>query len=333
MSGGRPDTTLALTMGDPCGIGPEICVKALAGERAPADANVVVVGAGGVLSQAAETVGAPVPGAGSASGVTLLDLDNFPTHLLACRGPTAESGRASLDYIERAVRLILAGQADALVTAPINKEAIGAAGSAYPGHTEMLAALTGCDSPVMLLVRGDLRVSFVTTHLALKEVANAISSEMVLEAARSLHEALQRYFGIVSPRIAVCALNPHCGDGGRFGDEENRVIAPAIAGAVAKGLRVDGPFPADTLFSDAAGGGYDGIVAQYHDQGMIPIKLGGLADVVNVTLGLPFVRTSPGHGTAYDIAGTGSASEDSLVSALHLAARMASCAGRARPGR
>jgi len=310
-------------MGDPCGIGPELCVKALVSGRVPRDVSLAVVGSRRVLSEAQDALGL-----GGAERPETIDLDNFPPEMISTRAATAEGGRASVEYIETAVSEILAGRADGLVTCPISKEAIGAAGSAHPGHTEMLGKLTGARQPVMLLISGALRVAFATTHLAVRDVAAALSADGIAHTCAVLADALRTQFAVPSPRIAVCALNPHGGDGGRFGDEEARVIAPAVEEARRGGTDASGPWPSDTLFARAAGGEFDAVAAMYHDQGMIPIKLSGVAGVVNVTLGLPIIRTSPGHGTAYDIAGRGVADESSLLAAIALAAEMAR---RSRP--
>jgi len=319
---------LLLTMGDPCGIGPEMCVKVAASAELPGDLALTVVGSRAVLERAAQTLNAELPCATVEAPLqktgtpALLDLDNFPPDAADAHSPTAGSGRASLDYIETAVRLVQDDQADGVVTSPISKEAIGAAGSSHPGHTEMLGELTGTERPVMLLVSGPLRVAFATTHLALREVPDALTLVAISHTGTVLADALKRHFGVAQPAIAVCALNPHAGDGGRFGDEEARLVAPAVEQMRRAGVQVSGPLPCDTLFAKALSGQYNGVVALYHDQGMIPIKLSGLAGVVNVTLGLPFVRTSPGHGTAYDIAGTGIADERSTVAAVEMAAGM-----------
>jgi len=337
----RRGVRLLITMGDPCGIGPEVCLKALASGRLPGDAALTVVGSAAVLERTAGEVGLafdlraveePVQGAGERG---VLDLVNFPLGLLSRREPSAESGRASLDYIEAAAREVLGGRADGLVTCPISKEAIGAAGSPHPGHTEMLGELSG-GKPVMLLVSGRLRVAFATTHLAFSEVPSLLTCEAIASTGRALAEGLKRFFAVEEPRIAVCALNPHAGDGGRFGDEEGRIVRPAVERLLAAGWNASGPYPSDTLFARALAGDFDGVVALYHDQGMIPIKLSGLGEVVNVTLGLPFVRTSPGHGTAYDIAGRGVADPASTVRAIRLAADMVraarpACGGAERP--
>jgi len=319
---------LLITMGDPCGVGPELCVKALLSRQRPSDAALTIVGSLAVLRAAAKTLNADLALARAGTpadlpgNVTVLDVNDFPPELLSVRSPTADSGRASIDYIERAVRETMAGRADAIVTCPISKEAIGAAGSPYPGHTEMLAELTGGGKAVMLLIRGGLRVAFATTHLALRDVPEALTEEGICRTGTVLSAALKDYFDVHEPRIAVCALNPHGSDGGRFGDEEARIVEPAVERMRRAGVDVSGPYPSDTLFARAVAGEFDGVVALYHDQGMIPVKLGGLGDVVNVTLGLPIIRTSPGHGTAYDIAGKGIADEGSLMAAISLAAFM-----------
>jgi 4-hydroxythreonine-4-phosphate dehydrogenase len=186
----------------------------------------------------------------------------------------------------------------------------------------MLGELTATERPVMLLINGELRVAFATTHLALNHVCCALTTELIVHTGSTLGDALGRYFGVSAPQIAVCAVNPHSGDGGRFGDEEQRIIQPAVERIRERGLDARGPFPSDTLFSRAVDGRFDGVLAMYHDQGMIPIKMRGLGEVVNVTLGLPIIRTSPGHGTAYDIAGTGSADPASTLAALKTATAM-----------
>ncbi len=329
-----PSPTLAVTMGDPRGIGPDVIVEALLHVDFAGCPRLVIVGSRSVLEAAAASLDLPL--ATDTAYATLLDLDNFPADAVEPRRPDAASGRASLDYIERAVRMVLDGQADAVVTGPINKEAIAAAGSPYPGHTEMLAGLCGGGRSVMMLVsapapgtrRGHLRVAQVTTHLALRDVPGAVTAGGIVETARIVDDSLRRFFAIESPRIAVCGLNPHCSDGGRFGDEEERVVVPAVTEAQSAGIDLRGPKPADTVFVQALRGGYDAVLALYHDQGMIPAKMAGLDRVVNVTLGLPIIRTSVGHGTAYDIAGTGRADEGSLVEAIKLAARMAAQSAR-----
>ncbi len=325
--------TLAVTMGDPRGVGPEIIAKALGQGPPCAHARALIVGALPVLRAGAEAADVPLElsSVDEADGTAVIDLDNFPPSRLEPREPCAESGRAGLDYIERAVRLVESGRADALVTCPINKEAIGAAGSPYPGHTEMLADMTDGGPPVMLMIGSGLRVALATTHVALREVPERISVHRLTQTAAVLHRDLGRLFGLDSPRVAVAGLNPHCSDGGRFGDEEDRIIRPAVEKARAGGINVSGPLPPDTVFARAAAGDYDAVIALYHDQGLIPVKFRGVHEAVNVTLGLPIIRTSVGHGTAFDIAGAGRADETSLVKALRLACEIVRTVGT--PGR
>ena len=325
----REPVKLAVTMGDPRSIGPEIILKLLAGGELPAEVRLLVVGSCEVLGAEAKNLGIAAPeGRADEAGrwggpVAVLDMGNFPAAAVTPRRPDAVSGRASLDYIERAIGLALSGAVDGVVTCPISKEAIGAAGSAFPGHTEMLAALSGGARPVMLLVNGGLRVALATTHVALRDVPSLLTPDLIVEQARVVVAGLRRYFAVPEPRLAVCGLNPHCGDGGRFGDEEARIVEPAIRAAAEEGIVLIGPKPADTVFAQAAEGRYDAVIALYHDQGMIPVKMAGLGQVVNVTLGLPIIRTSVGHGTAYDIAGQGLADPGSLKAAVGLAAGMA----------
>jgi 4-hydroxythreonine-4-phosphate dehydrogenase len=317
---------LALTIGDPAGIGPEVAVKALFGGRLSAEARLLVVGSRRVLEHEAVALGFDPALLGERCEI--VDLDNFTPGQPGRRAPSGASGRASVQYIERAVRMVLDGEADALVTCPISKEAIAAGGSEFPGHTEMLASLTGAGDVLMVLIGSELRVALVTRHVALRDVAALLRAADITRTAALFDEGLRRYFAIDEPRLAVCGLNPHCGDGGRFGDEEARTIAPAVEQARADGIRLDGPLPADSVFARAAGGAFDGVLALYHDQGMIPVKFNGVHSVVNITFGLPIIRTSVGHGTAFDIAGQGCADESSLLEAIAVATRMVR-AGRA----
>ncbi|MHC4591892.1 MAG: 4-hydroxythreonine-4-phosphate dehydrogenase PdxA [Planctomycetota bacterium] len=325
--------TLAVTMGDPRGIGPEIALEATKSPDLPEQVRILIVGSMDLLRAEAQNLGLhvdlrPFDGfAWSQTAAAVLDMANFPPDQLEPRRPDALSGNASLEYIETAVELATEGTVDAIVTGPISKEAIGAALSPFPGHTEMLAELTGAERAVMLLVNEALRVALVTTHLALRDVSEALREEDITETAVVLADGLRRFFGIDEPRLAVCGLNPHCGDGGRFGDEEDRIVRPAVERAQEAGVDLQGPRSADTVFAEAVKGDYDAVIALYHDQGMIPVKLQGVERVVNVTLGLPIVRTSVGHGTAYDIAGQGIADEQSLVEAIRLAADMARPSG------
>ena len=221
--------------------------------------------------------------------------------------------------VERALDLVQSGFADALVTGPINKVAVGLAGFPWAGHTDFLKERTGTDEVVMMLVGGGLRVGLVTHHVAVAEVPRRLTVEKIVTVLRIMHVDLSRYLGIEHPHIAVAGLNPHAGDGGRFGDEEQRIIAPAIDRARADGVDCDGPHPPDTLFVPAVRERYDAVLAMYHDQGLIPLKMLAFGRAVNLTLGLPIVRTSVDHGTAYDIAGEGRASTTSLVEAVKLA--------------
>jgi 4-hydroxythreonine-4-phosphate dehydrogenase len=236
--------------------------------------------------------------------------------------PTIAAGQAVHRYIAEAVRLCQSGVAAAMATAPISKAVLNRAGYRYPGHTELLAELTGTRDVVMMLAGERLRVALVTIHEALRDVPALLTTERVLATVKITHRDLARYYR-PNPKLAVLALNPHCGEGGLFGDEEERIIAPAVAQARAEGLDVVGPLSADTLFHFAVRGDYDGVICMYHDQGLIPLKLLHFDDGVNVTLGLPIIRTSVDHGTAYDLAGTGRASAESMKAAIIMAAEMA----------
>jgi 4-hydroxythreonine-4-phosphate dehydrogenase len=312
--GGAP---LLLTMGDACGIGPEILAKLWQGQ-APRDA--VVVGDVAVLRRAVAATGG---GLAVAHLQSLDELDRVPPHCLPVWQPEGlPAGRAEAPLcIEAAVGLIQAGQASALVTAPIHKEALHAAGSSFPGHTEMLQALAGGPPVRMMLANEELRTVLVTIHCSLRDAIERVTRANVLETLRITGAAL-KLMGIAAPRIAVAGLNPHAGEGGLFGDEEIRHIAPAIADARAEGWDTTGPFAPDTVFMRARRGEFDVVVAMTHDHGLIPVKYLGVEQGVNVTLGLPFVRTSPDHGTAFDIAGRGIADPASLGAALAMARRL-----------
>ena len=278
MAPARP--RLAVAVGDPRGIGPEVVRKAL---RQPLDAEVRIVGGWD---------------------------DGAPNEL--------EAGRAAAEGIEAAARLALSGEVDAIVTGPVNKAALHAAGYRFPGITEFLAHIAG-DIPVaMMLTTGRLRVVLVTTHLSLRDAIASVSTERVVQAGRIARDALQRWWGVASPRLALCALNPHAGEGGLFGDEDARILEPAAAA-----LEAAGPLPADTVFVRALRGEFDAVLAPYHDVGMTAVKVSGFGTGVNVTLGLPFIRTSPDHGTAFDIAGKGIADAGSMRASLELAVQLA----------
>ena len=288
------------------------------------DYDAVVFGDMGVLARAAELTGVTWPGRVTVQPVTRLDLSSVRPGK-----PSEIAGQAQVAYLEAATQAVLAGETSALVTAPISKEWAGRAGFPFPGHTEYLAARAGTSEFAMMLAGPRLRVTVVTGHIAFTEVASALSVEGIASTAVLTARALRRDFGLPHPRVAVAGLNPHAGEAGKFGEEEARLVVPAIERARARlraegiDAEVSGPHVPDVVFRQAAGGALDAVVALYHDQGLIPIKLLHFDDAVNVTLGLPFVRTSPDHGTAYDIAGTGQARPDSFEAALDLAMRMA----------
>lgn len=327
---------IAVTMGDPTGVGPEIIVRALARADIADVCRVLVLGDAGAMERAVGITGerfrieqlpAALPPAEATPGtIYLRPLSCLCAGDMAFGRPTAKSGDAMFRYVTEAARLCLEGTVSAMATAPINKEALNRAGHAYPGHTELLAELTGTREFVMMLAGERLRVTLVTIHEALGKVPGLVTFHKVLSTIRITHHDVHRYFRR-NPRIAVLALNPHCGEGGLFGDEEERVIGPAVAAARNEGVDAVGPQSADTLFHFAAKGDYDAVVCMYHDQGLIPLKLLHFDDGVNVTLGLPIIRTSVDHGTAYDLAGTGRASDGSMAAAVRMAAEMAKVKG------
>jgi 4-phospho-D-threonate 3-dehydrogenase / 4-phospho-D-erythronate 3-dehydrogenase len=319
---------IAVTMGDPAGIGPEIIARALTGEDAFPDA--VVVGDANRLRRAAEICGFDVevvtvepPFGGAPDGaLACVDLGLVDAGL-PFGELSAQAGEAAYRAVARAVELAQEGEVDAICTAPLNKEALHLAGHRYPGHTELLAELTGTDDYAMMLTTPSLRVIHVTTHIGLIDAVEAIEPGRVERVIRLGDAALKRS-GIDAPRIAVCGINPHAGEGGLFGrGEEAEKIEPAVAAASADGIDARGPLPADTAFFRAVRGDFDLVVAMYHDQGHGPIKVLGLDEGVNVTVGLPVIRTSVDHGTAFDIAGQGIADPGSLRAALREAARLA----------
>ena len=280
-----------MTVGDPRGIGPEIVAKALADAQVGERCDIVVVGPEGTGVPVGEPIERWLPEAGAAF-----------------------AGKLSGLAIERAVQMAMAGIVEGIVTAPIDKAALHAGGYDFPGHTEMLGSLTG-SRVAMMLASDKLRVVLATTHIPLRRVTEKLSADSITDAARITREGLQQWFGIASPRIALCALNPHGGDGGRFGKEDSELLAPA-----ARAAGIDGPFPADTVFVRAMRGEFDAVIAPYHDVGMTAIKVASFGSAVNVTLGLPFPRTSPDHGTALDIAGQNRADPASMIAATLLCA-------------
>jgi 4-hydroxythreonine-4-phosphate dehydrogenase len=323
--------TIAITMGDAAGIGPEIVMKALASAEVRALCNPLVIGDARRLRRAGELVATRLEvqslddarKANYAHGnVECIDLNLIPADL-AFGKTSAIAGEAAYRYIERAVRIVERGEAQAICTAPLSKEALHAAGHRYPGHTELLAALTNTPEVSMMLVAPKLRVIHVTTHIGLLDAIERIDAALVERVIGRAHDTLVRA-GIATPRIGVCGINPHAGENGLFGrGEEAEKIEPAVKKSRARGWNVTGPLPADTLFFLAARGDYDIVVAMYHDQGHGPIKVLGLESGVNITVGLPVIRTSVDHGTAFDIAGKGVADERSLVEALRQAAALA----------
>ena len=307
-----------ITMGDPAGIGPEIIIKAVIDGQFDALLDqIVVAGDVAILQRAASVFGVKALYQVCDEGEVLVSIggrdlrvrpvSNLNPKMIPFGEISADCGRAMLDYIEWACKQCRSGQGRAMITAPIQKEAIRAAGCEFPGHTELLAERCGIDKVVMMLGGSRLKVCLVTTHLALRDVPAAVTAEEIDATLRVTDAAFRQHFTTKAPRIAVLALNPHAGEGGMFGDEEQRIIAPAIARSKAAGMDVSGPHSADTLFHFAAQGEYDAVVCMYHDQGLIPLKLLHFDDGVNVTLGLPIIRTSPDHGTAFDIAGKFSA--------------------------
>ena len=332
---------LGLTMGDPAGVGPEIIARAAAEPAARRDSRPVVIGAASTMGAALGLVGSPL----TLHAVTrvadcrwvdgtleVLDLANVDMDSLPRAAVSAAAGKAAYEYIERAVSLAQAREIHGIVTAPINKEALAAAGMQHSGHTEILARLSDTRDFAMLLMGHELRVIHVTTHVSLRQVPDLVTKERVLKTIRLAQRAMAG-LGRRDARIAVAGLNPHAGEDGLFGDEEKISIVPAIEAARAEGMTVVGPLPADTLFSRARGGEFDIVVAMYHDQGHIPVKTLGFSydetskqwtglSGVNVTVGLPFLRVSVDHGTAFDRAWKGIANPESMIEAIDVAVRM-----------
>ncbi len=320
---------VGITIGDPSGIGPEIVLKSVVMPEVRAICTPIIIGDARELQRQAERLGLacdyPI--------VTEDELDRANHGTMICdiagSGPpvewgqlSADSGRAAIACIEAGARLALEGRLDAITTAPINKEALKLAGSRFPGHTEMLTSLCGASRSLMCFFAGDLRVILLTIHMSLADAIKAITKERLTDTLVLADMELRR-FGLARPRIAVAGLNPHASEHGLFGSEEEREMEPAISECrAAHGIDVSGPFPADTLFVRAARGAFDAVVACYHDQGLIAVKCLSFGEAVNVTLGLPIIRTSVDHGTAFDIAGRGVADSNSMTEAIKLAARL-----------
>jgi 4-hydroxythreonine-4-phosphate dehydrogenase len=326
---------IAITMGDAAGVGPEIVMKALALKEMYALCRPLVVGDAGVLARARKMLGlqvdlhpvADVEAARFEPGkIDVLDLANIDLARLKVGEVSAMAGKAAVEYVLRAGQMALSGEVQGVATAPLNKEAMKLGGYDYIGHTEILADLTQSPRCTTMLISGSLRVVHVTRHIPLRQVADSITRERVLETIHLTADGLPG-MGAVEPRLGVAALNPHGGEGGLLGREEIEEIGPAVEAAQALGIDARGPYPADSIFFRAIAGEFDAVVAMYHDQGHIPVKTHGFESSVTVTLGLPIVRTSVDHGTAFDIAWQGVASPQSLVEAIKLAAQMARTAG------
>ena len=328
---------LAITMGDPAGIGPEIIVKALNNPRVWRVCRPIVIGSLPVIGKASRSLRSPVRAVSienpeefvrktspSAGLIPIMDPFDDPLGRFHQGQAGAVAGEASIQCVKTAVQLAQNERVAGIVTAPINKKSIHLAGYSYPGHTELLGTLTRSKEVGMMILGGPLRILFVTTHLALKAVPAEITRARVGRAIRLADKGLRECFHIARPRIAVAGLNPHAGEDGLFGTEEGRAIAPAVKHARASGIQCTGPYPADTLFGKAVRGEFDGVVAMYHDQGLVALKTVAFGHCINLTIGLPILRTSVDHGTAYDIVGKGKADPSSLIEAILLAARLAS---------
>ncbi|NVL89408.1 MAG: 4-hydroxythreonine-4-phosphate dehydrogenase PdxA [Desulfobacterales bacterium] len=323
---------IGITMGDPVGIGPEIILKALAERSLYETCCPLVLGDVAVMTATGKRLGTgpairpvDVPEAGlyQSGSIDVIGLSDLDYNQLEYGHPTQETGLAMAAYVTQGIDWAMQGLIHGLATCPINKMAMHMAGADFDGHTELLAQRTKTSDYVMMLAGSRLRVALATIHIPLALVSEKLTTEAVFKTIRITEEALRKSFDIPKPRLAVAALNPHAGENGLFGDEEGRIISPAIRQAEEEGIDVSGPHPPDSLFYLALKGRWDAIVCMYHDQGLIPFKMVHFSDGVNTTLGLPIVRTSVDHGTAYDIAGTARADPGSLVAAIRMAARHA----------
>ncbi|MEN6441138.1 MAG: 4-hydroxythreonine-4-phosphate dehydrogenase PdxA [Syntrophobacter sp.] len=326
---------VAITMGDPGGIGPEVIVKAFASPDMFKHCRPFVIGDRLTMQRAVGTLGAalsilPVEDSEtrhipcSSSMIPLLSMGNLSEADIDYGRPSPAACKATVAFIERALEIALSGKADAICTCPVNKAQLHANGFPFPGHTEFIRFMAGAGDVVMMLAGPKLRVALATIHEPLAKVPALLTKERLRGTIRITAQALRKDFGIVSPRIAVAGLNPHAGEAGKFGREELEIIQPVVGEfADSSHFRISGPWPADTLFYRAFSGEFDAVVAMYHDQGLIPVKLAHFNDAVNVSLGLPIVRTSVDHGTAYDIAGSGKADPGSLMAAIRLASFIA----------
>ena len=323
---------IGITMGDPAGIGAEVILKALAEIPQEDDVCYLILGSGSVLERSRGLISSPqvswTPTGEEEIGkrrerILLWDFDAQTGSGFKWGEESAASGKASFAYLNSAIRRAMAGESSALATGPISKKALELAGLPWPGHTEILASSTGAKRAVMMFVAGPLKVSLVTIHIPLSRVPEVLTEEDVFATIRITANDLSRYFGLECPKLALAALNPHASEAGRFGREEEEILAPAVARAVEAGIDCAGPIPADTLFHRALNHQFDAAIALYHDQALIPVKLLAFESAVNITLGLPIIRTSPAHGTAYDIAGQGVANPGSMKEGIKLAAEIA----------
>jgi 4-phospho-D-threonate 3-dehydrogenase / 4-phospho-D-erythronate 3-dehydrogenase len=322
---------IGITMGDPTGIGPEIIVKALSMEEPFQACRPIVFGDLEVLSRAIQIqnlsatieVIEKIPEDGYLPGkIFLLPVSRLDLTSLRFGKPDKAWGEAMVRYVEEAVKWVTKGSLDAITTCPINKQAMNTAGYSFPGHTELLAHLTQSSPVGMMFLGSKWKIVLVTTHLPLKDVSRWITAGRILSTLRLTDEGMKNYFGIPHPKLAVLGLNPHCGEEGLLGEEEKKEVVPAIAEARSLGMDVEGPFPADSFFNLSSGSTFDAVISMYHDQGLIPIKMLDFKEAVNFTLGLPFIRTSVDHGTAYDLAGKGLADPANLVKAIVTAANL-----------
>lgn len=321
---------VAITMGDPVGIGPEIIIKALSDLKIYEICRPVVLGDEEALSanfkgldkKAINSIQRPSEAKGIPGQIDLIPISRLNKSSTVPGRPTVEGGKAMVNYIMKAVQLTQRRELSAMVTCPINKALMHKTGCLFEGHTPLIAHLTKTEDYVMMLAGERLRVALVTIHCALKDVPATLNEDMIYKTIIVTSKALQSDFGLEGARLAVAALNPHAGESGLFGSEEAQIISPAVKRARDEGFQVEGPLPADTLFHEAAVGTFDAVLSMYHDQGLIPLKLLHFSDAVNITLGLPIVRTSVDHGTAYDIAGKDTADPSSLKAAIRMAVKI-----------
>jgi 4-hydroxythreonine-4-phosphate dehydrogenase len=327
---------ILITLGDPCGVGPEIVLKALTGVKPRRICRPIVVGNADVLTKTAAKIGLKVDirrldridnARFKTKQIEVLDPSGGSPLSFQWGRPTAQTAAATLEAVRQAAELCLTGKADAMATAPLNKAALQKIGFPFPGHTEFLASLTGSKEYGMMMVGGRLKIILTTIHEPLASVPSLLTTERIAASIRLAHRTLSTWFKVPKPKIAVAALNPHAGEEGMFGREEAEIVLPAVQSAQKEVIDVYGPFPADTLFRRLSEGEFDVAVALYHDQALIPLKLLAFGRGVNVTVGIPIIRTSVDHGTAYDIAGKGEADPGSLIEAIRIAVQMARAAG------